>query len=128
MTFLLDHLPENAGVAITTRADPPLPVARLRNRGDLLELRAADLRFHTARGGRVPERRPCLGLELGQVDALGSRTEGWVSGLQLAVLSLRNRDADEFIEGFTGSHRFVLDYLVEEVDVMRVAMSALAQP
>jgi hypothetical protein len=97
VTFLLDHLPENAGVAITTRADPPLPVARLRNRGDLLELRAADLRFTPREAAGVLNDVTCLGL-------------------------------DEFIEGFTGSHRFVLDYLVEEVDVMRVAMSALAQP
>ena len=116
MTFLLDHLPAYVAVAITTRADPPLPVARLRTRGELLELRAADLRFTQREAAAFLNDVMGLDLEPGHVDALESRTEGWAAGLQLAALSLRNRgDAGEFIAAFTGSHRFVLDYLVEEV-------------
>ena len=116
MTFLLDHLPAHAGVAITTRADPPLPVSRLRTRGELLELRAADLRFTQQEAAAFLNDVMGLDLESGLVDALESRTEGWAAGLQLAALSMRNRgDAGEFIEAFTGSHRFVLDYLVDEV-------------
>jgi ATP/maltotriose-dependent transcriptional regulator MalT len=116
VAFLLDHLPAAAGVAITTRADPPLPVARLRTRGELLELRAADLRFTQPEAADFLTDVMGLDLGPGQVDALASRTEGWAAGLQLAGLSLRGRgDAADFIEAFRGSHRFVLDYLVEEV-------------
>jgi LuxR family maltose regulon positive regulatory protein len=116
VTFLLDHLPAHVSVAITTRADPPFPVTRLRTRGELLELRAADLRFIQPEAAAFLNDVMGLDLEPGHVEALESRTEGWAAGLQLAALSLRNRgDADDFIEAFTGSHRFVLDYLVEEV-------------
>ena len=116
MAFLLDHLPAYAGVAITTRADPPLPVTRLRTRGELLELRAADLRFTQGEAAAFLNDVMGLDLEPGHVDALESRTEGWAAGLQLAALSLRNRgDTGEVIAAFTGSHRFVLDYLVDEV-------------
>ena len=116
MAFLLDHLPAHAGVAVTSRADPPLPVARLRTRGELSELRAADLRFTQQEAAVFLNDVMGLDLEPGHVDALESRTEGWAAGLQLAALSLRNRsDAGEVIEAFTGSHRFVIDYLVEEV-------------
>ncbi len=114
--FLLEHLPRQAGLAIATRADPPLPLSRLRARGELVELRAADLRF-------TPEESAAflgdvMGLKLSrtQVAALGARTEGWVAGLQLAGLSLRGvEDTAGFVDAFTGSHRFVLDYLVDEV-------------
>jgi LuxR family maltose regulon positive regulatory protein len=116
VAFLLEHLPADASVAITTRADPPLPVTRLRTRGELLELRAADLRSTPPEAAAFLNDVMGLDLEPGQVDALASRTEGWAAGLQLAGLSLRNRGgAGEFIEAFRGSHRFVLDYLVEEV-------------
>jgi LuxR family maltose regulon positive regulatory protein len=116
LTFLLDHLPAHAWVAITTRADPPLPVARLRTRGELLELRAADLRFTTHEAQAFLNDVMGLNLDPAQVAALDRRTEGWAAGLQLAALSMRNRtDPDEFVAAFTGSHRFVLDYLVEEV-------------
>ena len=116
VAFLLDHLPENTGIAITTRVDPPLPVARLRTRGELLELRAADLRFTPPEAATFLNDVMGLDLEPGHVGALETRTEGWAAGLQLAALSLRNRsDAGEFIAAVTGSHRFVVDYLVEEV-------------
>lgn len=118
MTFLLDHLPPQAGVALTTRADPPLPLARLRTRGELLEIRAADLRFTTDEAAAFLNE--VMGLDLGpeQVAALESRTEGWVAGLQLAALSAQRHGsggAGAFVDAFTGSNRFVLDYLVEEV-------------
>ena len=116
VTFLLDHLPPHACVAVTTRADPPLPVARLRARGELLELRAADLRFTTEEATAFLNDVMGLSLRPTQVAALDDRTEGWAAGLQLAALSMRNQaDVDEFVAAFTGSHRFVLDYLVEEV-------------
>jgi LuxR family maltose regulon positive regulatory protein len=114
--FLLEHLPLHATLAMATRADPPLPLSRLRARGELVELRAADLRF-TAEEARE-FLADVMGLDLGddEVAALEARTEGWAAGLQLAGLSLRGvDDASEFVEAFTGSHRFVLDYLVEEV-------------
>jgi LuxR family maltose regulon positive regulatory protein len=110
VTFLLEHLPTCVGVAITTRADPPLPVSRLRTRRELVELRATDLRFTQGEAAAFLNDAMGLALEPGHVDALKSRTEGWAAGLQLAALSLRNRDdAGEFIEAFTGSQRFVLD-------------------
>jgi LuxR family transcriptional regulator, maltose regulon positive regulatory protein len=115
VTFLLDHLPPQARLAVATRADPPFPLSRLRARGELVELRASDLRFTPEEAGAFLD---VMGLDLSQsqVAALDARTEGWVAGLQLAGLSLRGvDDADGFVEAFTGSHRFVLDYLVEEV-------------
>ncbi|HEX5205015.1 MAG TPA: LuxR C-terminal-related transcriptional regulator [Actinoplanes sp.] len=119
VTFLLDHLPGHVHLLVATRADPPLPLARLRSRGQLVEVRAADLRF------RPPEAEEFLtrvmGLDLSAADAaaLDGRTEGWAAGLQLAALSLRGVDdpaeVAAFIDAFTGSHRFVLDYLADEV-------------
>jgi LuxR family maltose regulon positive regulatory protein len=116
VAFLLQHLPQHVGLAMTTRADPPLPLARLRARGELVEVRAGDLRFSAAEAAAFLNDVMGLSLEDRQVEALQGRTEGWAAGLQLAGLSLRDRpDLDDFIERFTGSHRFVLDYLVEEV-------------
>ena len=116
MTFLLDHLPPQAGLAVATRADPPFPLSRLRARGELVELRASDLRFTPGEARAFLADVMGLDLSQSQVAALDARTEGWVAGLQLAGLSLRGvDDADGFVEAFTGSHRFVLDYLVEEV-------------
>jgi LuxR family transcriptional regulator, maltose regulon positive regulatory protein len=116
VTFLLDRLPARATVAITTRVDPPLPVARLRSRGELLELRAADLRFTLQEAEEFLNEVMGLNLESAHVAALDARTEGWAAGLQLAALSMRRQpDTDAFIAAFTGSHRFILDYLVEEV-------------
>src|ERR687886_792379 len=122
VTFLLDHLPPQVTIAITTRADPPLPLSRLRGRGELLELRAADLRFTPHEADVFLNEVMGLHLEPVHVAALEARTEGWAAGLQLAALSARARtDAGDpngvarFVDAFTGNHRFVLDYLVEEV-------------
>jgi LuxR family transcriptional regulator, maltose regulon positive regulatory protein len=114
--FLLDHLPARLRLAIATREDPLLPLARLRARGELAELRAADLRFSTGEAAEFLRRVMGLDLASEDVAALEHRTEGWVAGLQMAALSLRGeKDAAGFIRSFTGSHRFVLDYLGEEV-------------
>jgi LuxR family maltose regulon positive regulatory protein len=116
VTVLLDHLPPLATLVIATRADPPLPLSRLRSRGELLELRAADLRFSPEEAGAFLDQVMGLDLSPAHVAALESRTEGWAAGLQLAALSLRGQeDPAQFVAAFTGSHRFVLDYLVEEV-------------
>lgn len=116
LAFLLDNLPPRVTLAMTTRADPPLPLARLRARGELLEVRADDLRFTEAEATAFLNEVMGLGLEPTHVAALEQRTEGWATGLQLAALSAaRTSDRDGFVEAFAGSHRFVLDYLVEEV-------------
>jgi LuxR family transcriptional regulator, maltose regulon positive regulatory protein len=119
VTFLLDHLPDHLHLVMATRADPPLPLARLRSRGQLSELRAAELRFTPAEAGEFLNRVMGLELTAADVDALEDRTEGWIAGLQLAALSLRGiADRDEvagFISAFTGSNRFVIDYLADEV-------------
>src|SRR3954470_2506558 len=116
VSFLLDHLPPQLRLVIAGRSDPPLPLARLRSRGALTELRAADLRFTSEEAVDFLNRAMGLGLSTDDVVALETRTEGWIAGLQLAALSLReHEDVAAFISTFTGSHRFVLDYLVEEV-------------
>ena len=121
VTFLLDNLPPQVTLAMTTRADPPLPLSRLRARGELVEVRAADLRFTTDEAEAFLNEVMGLELEPALVTALETRTEGWAAGLQLAALSARTHAADGsgdvagFVEAFSGSHRFVLDYLVEEV-------------
>ncbi len=119
MAFLLDNLPGQVTVAITTRADPPLPLSRLRARGELLELRAADLRFSAEEADTFLNQVMGLSLAPQHVAALETRTEGWAAGLQLAALSARahadGADVDGFVDAFSGSHRFVLDYLLEEV-------------
>lgn len=114
--FLLDHLPPQMHLAIATRSDPPLPLALLRGRGQLTELRAADLRFTPNEAATFLNRIMELDLSAGEVAALETRTEGWITGLQLAAISMQGRDdVAEFITAFTGSNRFVLDYLTEEV-------------
>jgi LuxR family maltose regulon positive regulatory protein len=116
LAFLLDHLPPNMHLAIASRVDPPLPLARLRSRGELTELRAADLRFTSEESATFLNRVMGLGLTAEDIAALEARTEGWIAGLQLAALSLRQHpDIPGFIRAFTGSHRFVIDYLGEEV-------------
>jgi LuxR family maltose regulon positive regulatory protein len=116
LAFLIEHLPPRMHLGIATREDPQLPLARLRARGQLTELRAADLRFTTFEAAEFLEGAMGLDLSAQDIAALESSTEGWIAGLQLAALSMRGRkDATGFIESFTGSHRFVLDYLVEEV-------------
>ena len=113
---LLDHLPPNVQVVITSRIDPPLPLARLRARGHLAELRAADLRFTPDEASAFLNDVMGLKLSADEVAALEARTEGWIAGLQLAALAMRDRDdAAGFIASFTGSNRYILSYLVEEV-------------
>ena len=116
ITYLLDHLPPQLHLVIVTRADPPLSLARLRARGHLTEIRAADLRFTAEETAAFLTR--ALGLELSAQDiaTLEARTEGWIAGLQLAALSMQGRkDIPGFLEAITGSHRYIIDYLVEEV-------------
>jgi LuxR family maltose regulon positive regulatory protein len=112
----LDHLPPHLHLIIITRADPPLPLTRLRTRGELTELRAADLRFSATESAAFLTNVMGLALTGEEVAALEVRTEGWIAGLQLAALAMRDRaDRSGFIAAFTGSHRFVVDYLAEEV-------------
>jgi len=116
LTFLLKHLPPQMHLVIATREDPHLPLARLRARGQLTELRAADLRFTPAEAAEFLN--PVMGLNLSAEDiaALETRTEGWIAGLQLAALSMQgNKDVSGFIREFAGDHRYIVDYLVEEV-------------
>ncbi|QNE47769.1 helix-turn-helix transcriptional regulator [Glaciihabitans sp. INWT7] len=116
MVFLLDHLPPTSHLVIASRSDPLLPIARLRARGELTEVRAADLRFTADEAAAFLNRSMGLALSPGDVAALEARTEGWIAGLQLAALSMRDRtDTSAFIAAFAGSNRFVIDYLIEEV-------------
>ncbi len=117
LAFLLAYLPPHMHLVITTREDPNLPLARLRVRGQLTELRTADLRFTAAETVAFLNQMMGLDLSAANIAALEARTEGWIAGLQLAALSMQGHQEDTaaFITAFTGSHRFVLDYLVEEV-------------
>ncbi|MBT2551926.1 LuxR C-terminal-related transcriptional regulator [Arthrobacter sp. ISL-5] len=116
ISFLLNHLPSQLHLAIASRSDPPLPLARLRSRGELTELRVADLRFTPDEAADFLNQAMDLGLSTDDIAALETRTEGWIAGLQLAALSMREHDdVSGFIRAFTGSHRFIIDYLVEEV-------------
>ena len=116
MTFLLEHLPPHVHLVISSRADPLLPLARLRARGELVEVRAADLRFTPDEAAAYLN--DVIGLDLAAHDiaALEGRTEGWIAALQLAALSMQGRtDIGGFIAGFAGDDRYIVDYLVEEV-------------
>ena len=116
LAYLVEHLPPALRLVLTTRADPPLPLARWRARGQLTEIRAADLRFTADEAARFLTQAMGLALTPAQVAALEARTEGWIAGLQLAALSLQRRpDVAGFITSFTGSHRYIIGYLVEEV-------------
>ena len=116
LTFLLEHRPPNLHLVIASRTDPPLALARLRAQGELTELRATDLRFTPDECAHFLNQAMGLALSATDIAALATRTEGWIIGLQLAAVSLREHpDTAGFIAAFTGSHRFVLDYLVEEV-------------
>jgi ATP/maltotriose-dependent transcriptional regulator MalT len=122
LAFLVERLPSQMHLVIASREDPPLPVARLRARGQLTELRAADLRFTTTEAAEFLNRVMGLNLSAENIATLEKRTEGWIAGLQLAALALQGTqsiqghpDTTSFILAFTGSHRFVLDYLLEEV-------------
>lgn len=116
LNYLIDHLPAQIHLIVASRSDPSLQLSRLRARGQLVEIRQKDLSLNTNETREFLNH--CMGLDLStdQVDILGSRTEGWVAGLQLAALSIQGKDQKtEFIETFSGSHRFVIDYLADEV-------------
>jgi LuxR family maltose regulon positive regulatory protein len=116
LTFLLDHLPPSMHLVLATREDPPLPLAQLRGRNDLLELRATNLRFTPEEATTFLTQVMGLSLSPEASAVLQARTEGWITGLQLAAFSLRGRDDPEsFIAAFSGSHPYVMDYLLEEV-------------
>ncbi|MEO7350326.1 MAG: AAA family ATPase, partial [Marmoricola sp.] len=118
-SFLLEHLPDQLRLVVATRADPPFALSRLRSRGQLVEVRGADLRFTRGEAQQFLNEAMHLGLDTADVEALEGRTEGWIAGLQLAALSLRaiptRPEVTDFIEAFTGSNRFVIDYLADEV-------------
>jgi LuxR family transcriptional regulator, maltose regulon positive regulatory protein len=122
VTFLLDHCPNTFHLVIATRSDPPLPIARLRARGQIIELRAADLRFTVSEAAQFLNDVMDLRLDPESIAMLEERTEGWIAGLQLASIAMQSHlsmhdreDAPEFIEGFSGTNRYILDYLLEEV-------------
>jgi LuxR family transcriptional regulator, maltose regulon positive regulatory protein len=116
MRFFVDHLPERLHLVVASRADPPWPLAALRARGDLLEVRASDLRFTAEEAASYFNDAMGLNLGIADVEALEARTEGWIAALQLAALSLQGRDdASAFIDEFAGDDRFVVDYLADEV-------------
>jgi LuxR family maltose regulon positive regulatory protein len=116
MSFLIDHLPPHCHIVLASRSDPPIPVSRLRARGELMELRAADLRFTQEEAADFLGETMGVQLDAELIAALEARTEGWVAALQLAALSLQGRDDTEgFVTAFSGDDRYVVDYLVEEV-------------
>ena len=115
-SFLLEHLPENVHLVISGRADPSLPLAKLRARDQVTEIRAAELRFTTEEATAFLKGVMGLTLSAADVAALEVVTEGWIAALQLAALSMRDReDVSGFVETFSGSNRHVLDFLAEEV-------------
>ncbi len=116
IAMLIERMPPQLHVIITTRQAPRLPLARLRARNQLAEVRASDLRFTSSEAAEFLTRVMGLSLTVKDITLLESRTEGWIAGLQLAALSVKgHEDPASFIQSFTGSHRFVMDYLVEEV-------------
>jgi LuxR family maltose regulon positive regulatory protein len=116
LTFLLDHLPPQIHLVILTREDPLIPITRLRARGQVLEIRQDDLRFTVGETAEFLERVMGLSLSSDEIAKLERCTEGWIAGLQLAALSMQGRqDLSGFVQAFTGSSRFILDYLVDEV-------------
>ncbi|MEZ4869504.1 MAG: LuxR C-terminal-related transcriptional regulator [Caldilineaceae bacterium] len=116
LVFLVEHLPPTLRLIIITRLDPPLPLARWRVRGQLAEIRADDLRFDTTEAGALFNQIMGLQLTAEEIVRLETRTEGWIAGLQLAALSMQGRaDITGFIQRFSGSHRHVFSYLIEEV-------------
>ena len=116
LTFLIDHMPETLHLVVASRADPPLPLPRWRARRQLIEIRANDLRFTQAETAEFLENTLNLTLSEPDLDLLDARAEGWIAALQPAALSMQGRqDVSAFVEALRGSHRYVLDYLVEEV-------------
>jgi len=126
LAYLLKHLPPGMHLLIATRSDPPLRLSRLRSQSQLVEVRAGDLRFNLDETGRFFSQAMGLSLSPTETAQLEQRTEGWVTGLQMAALSLQGRaDPRAFISAFTGSHRYILDYLTDEVLERRPAGSRL---
>ncbi len=115
LIFVLDNMPPQLHLVVAGRADPPWPLARLRARRQMVELRADELRFTPQETRTFFNDVLDLALLPEHVAALEARTEGWIAGLQLAALSMQGQDTNSFVDGFSGSHRFILDYLVEEV-------------
>jgi LuxR family transcriptional regulator, maltose regulon positive regulatory protein len=116
VSFFLEHLPPNVHLFMLSRADPPLPLTRLRARGEMVEIRADDLRFSDDEAVTFLNQSFGLNFSREDITPLLERTEGWIASLRLAGLSLQGRkDANEFIQSFAGSHRFIVDYLIEEV-------------
>jgi LuxR family transcriptional regulator, maltose regulon positive regulatory protein len=116
LTFVLEHLPPQLSLMIASRIDPPLPLSRLRGQGRLAELRTDDLRFSQEEAGSFLNERMGLNLSADDIAALENRTEGWIVGLQLAALSLKEEDdPSAFIKAFAGDNRYVIDYLLDEV-------------
>ncbi len=116
MAFLVEHLPPHIHVVLSTRADPDLPLARWRARGEVVEIRAADLRFTSTEAAAYLNEATGLRLTAADVEVLEERTEGWIAALQLAALSIQGReDVSSFIARFAGTDRYIVDYLVEEV-------------
>jgi len=116
LAFLVEYQPPQMHLVITTREDPNLPLARLRVRSQLTELRIADLRFTPSEATEFLNKVMGLSLSIENISALEARTEGWIAGLQLAALSMQgNQDVSGFIQAFAGDHRYIVDYLVEEV-------------
>ncbi|MDQ1324350.1 MAG: hypothetical protein QG587_1686, partial [Chloroflexota bacterium] len=116
LAYLLDHLPPQVHLVVITRSDPPLPLARMRARGELVEVRAADLRFTTEEAAAYLNDQMGLSLAGAEVNTLEARTEGWIAALQLAAISMRGReDVASFIASFAGDDRYVVDYLADEV-------------
>jgi len=116
VTFLVENCPNRLHLIISTRSDPRLPLARFRARGQSVELRAADLRFTEPEAAQFLNDVMGLHLDASSVAMLSERTEGWIAGLQMAALSMRDRkDISSFIKGFSGTNRYILDYLLEEV-------------
>jgi LuxR family maltose regulon positive regulatory protein len=125
VAFFLDHLPPQLHVLLSTRADPDLPLSRWRVRGELTEVRAADLRFTKDEAAAYLNEVAALNLTSEDVAALEARTEGWIAALQLAALSIQGReDVGGFIARFTGDDRYIVDYLVDEVLRHHVTSSA----
>ncbi|MBN1669295.1 MAG: hypothetical protein JW862_19535 [Anaerolineales bacterium] len=116
LAFFLEHSPPSLHLVIATRSDPPLPIPRLRGRGQINELRAEDLRFTPEEISSFFNKVMCLGLSEDDVTSLGERTEGWAAGLQMAAVSLQGHEnPSTFIQAFTGSNQYILEYLIEEV-------------
>jgi len=116
VSFFLEHLPDHLHLLLSSRVDPDLPLSRWRVRGELLEIRAAELRFTEAEASSFFKGALGAGLAEADVRLLSQRTEGWIAGLQLAALAMRQRaDRAAFVQSFTGSHRYLLDYIQEEI-------------